>query len=494
MAVSSLRNLLRGTGNEFGLNLGDFSVENILLAASKIVRNEKTSRWLAWGSIGVGVSKRVVEYVVDNKRVKEDEYIIQADLDEDVGIRMMRWIVASTEPTLHKSMTVERSWNNQRSAQYTQDDDELLEEFIEQITSGDSVTFPTPAPTAAQAQARKYPHLDIAFNETHPLETEIDGHPITVRRVDNKAVADEDGDDRRYVRPYIEIVCKSAEARDAVFRKLNAEFDKPEAKQVPQLYQSDRWGNMQRVRGVPLRALDTVVLKPGQAEEILADIKRFLSSEKYYTDLGIPYHHGILLHGMPGTGKTSVAAAISHALNLDVYHVALPDVANNDSLRELLRSVKPRSVLLLEEIDSFGATNRDNGPADGSDRGVTRDGLLQALDGFSAPHGLITIMTTNHIEKLDPALVRPGRIDLKVELGAVDTLQAANICKRFLGFIPEGLPEIKAEDGIAPSELIGVFKRHIYDRAAAGVAVVERLNELLLAPHVDSAMSTTQEE
>src|SRR5690606_30370089 len=191
------------------------------------------------------------------------------------------------------------------------------------------------------------------------------------------------------------------------------------------------------------------------------------SSDVCSSDL--PYHRGILLHGHPGTGKTSIAAAIANHLKLDVYYVSLSSIKGNSELEQLLNSVRQRSVLLLEEVDTCVAATRRGRDKDspGAGGGITMDVLLQKLDGMSTPHGLITIMTTNRLEVLDPALIRPGRADLKVEITPVDSPQLEGICKHFLGYVPEGLPELRVEYGVTPADLVEVFKQNIYDVEAA---------------------------
>jgi hypothetical protein len=251
---------------------------------------------------------------------------------------------------------------------------------------------------------------------------------------------------------------------------------------------------MDNIGDVPARSLDTVVLKPGQIETLVEDISLFLRSESKYTDLGIPYHHGVLLQGPPGTGKTSIAASVANALNLDVYAIALNSVRDDVSLGSLLRNVKPRSVLLIEDVDTCRAA-QDGTTNDGG--GVTLDGLLQSLDGFATPHGLVTVLTTNKPELLDPRLIRPGRADLIVDITCVDTEQVERLCRKFIGYVPDGIPELVPSDGISPAEVVGVFKNFLYDKEAAGPALVKRLNKLLgatLKPTAESLMRLRKEE
>jgi hypothetical protein len=310
----------------------------------------------------------------------------------------------------------------------------------------------------------------------------VGGHELDILFVVPGQKIAEPGEDRaegsseRYRgEPHFLITCPNIEARRALLLKIDASFKTEEVRR-PRVYRANAWGDMDNVGDVPARALDTVILKQGQIETLVEDISLFLRSESKYTDLGIPYHHGVLLQGPPGTGKTSIAASVANALNLDVYAISLNSVRDDVSFNSLLRNVKPRSVLLIEDVDTCKAAQ--NGPtSDGG--GVTLDGLLQSLDGFATPHGLVTVLTTNKPELLDPRLIRPGRADLIIDITCVDTAQVERLCKKFIGYVPDGIPELVPSDGISPAECVGVFKAHLYEKDLAGPALVKRLNDLL---------------
>lgn len=104
-----------------------------------------------------------------------------------------------------------------------------------------------------------------------------------------------------------------------------------------------------------------------------------------------------------------------------------PDMSDN-RINELLAKVPDRNLLLLEDIDcAFVKRKRANG----RDGGLTFSGLLNALDGVASPEGRIIVMTTNHMERLDPALIRPGRADVKLFFGRATADQARRLFERF---------------------------------------------------------------
>ena len=195
------------------------------------------------------------------------------------------------------------------------------------------------------------------------------------------------------------------------------------------------------VQGYSPRLLDSVVLEPGEKEHLLEDIARFHKSKLRYQRLGVPYHRGYLFYGPPGTGKTSLISAVAAHFALSIYTLNLTEF-NDRSLMNAVNQVPPKSLLLFEDIDCMkgGQTrveqkhNGMNAPAKETNsiqNAVTLSGLLNVLDGFYAPTGVLFVMTTNHIEKLDEALLRPGRIDYKLYLGKATDRQKIALFRRF---------------------------------------------------------------
>jgi chaperone BCS1 len=198
------------------------------------------------------------------------------------------------------------------------------------------------------------------------------------------------------------------------------------------------------VEGYAPRLLDSVILEPGEKEYLVQDVTQFRKSKRRYEQLGIPYHRGYLLYGPPGTGKTSLVSALAAHFGLSIYTVNLTDFTDR-SLMNAVNQVPANSVLLFEDIDCMKGSKaraaaepvvKDNGAAKTPDRntnqnGVTLSGLLNVLDGFYAPNNVLFVMTTNHVEALDAALLRPGRIDYKLYLGKASDRQKIELYRRF---------------------------------------------------------------
>lgn len=233
------------------------------------------------------------------------------------------------------------------------------------------------------------------------------------------------------------------------------------------LYKAQSWGSFIGSSDMPERPISTVVLKKGQIESVIEELNSFIESEDKYNILGIPYHHGILLSGPPGTGKSSTAKVVASHLGLDTYYIALSSVRDNETFHELISEIKPRSVLLLEDIDTVqAAKSRDKKGKDG----VTMDALLNVLDGVLSPHGVITIATTNHVENLDEAVIRPGRIDTVYAVDYLDNEQLERICKQFIKMENVIFPDITGLK-ISPADIVGEIKKHINDHETAYKAI-----------------------
>uniref|UniRef100_A0A915N5I3 BCS1 N-terminal domain-containing protein n=1 Tax=Meloidogyne javanica TaxID=6303 RepID=A0A915N5I3_MELJA len=156
-------------------------------------------------------------------------------------------------------------------------------------------------------------------------------------------------------------------------------------------------GNSWQRLGAPRnkRPIDSVILDIGVKERLLDDISNFFTSQQWYINRGIPYRRGYLLHGPPGTGKSSFISALAALYGHNIF---------------------------IEDVDSaFGGRHdgviQHNPVYDGLSR-VTMSGLLNAVDGVaSAEGGRVLFMTTNHVERLDAALIRPGRVDVSQHFG-----------------------------------------------------------------------------
>lgn len=191
------------------------------------------------------------------------------------------------------------------------------------------------------------------------------------------------------------------------------------------------------------RSFKDVFIPKAARDKITNAIDHFIASEKWYKDKNIPYHFGILLQGPPGTGKSSVTQAIMNQWTSDAYVIPSSEVrwvldtaVMNTWIYDNMYNI-PRFII-CEDVDTavFGSETR----AEVEDRikdlrseheretellawQISKNVLgnvLNFMDGISSPSNVVYIFTTNHVDHLDPALIRPGRIDLIIEIGYAD--------------------------------------------------------------------------
>ncbi|KAF8136765.1 BCS1 N terminal-domain-containing protein [Boletus edulis] len=246
------------------------------------------------------------------------------------------------------------------------------------------------------------------------------------------------------------------------------------------------WGIEWKQFGQPRRKrpLHSVVLDTGVNERVEHDVRAFLARRQWYADRGIPYRRGYLLHGPPGSGKTSFIQALAGSLSYDICLLNLSERGlADDKLIHLLSNAPERSFILIEDVDA-AFNKRVRMSDDGYQSSITFSGFLNALDGVASGEERIIFMTTNHLEKLDPALIRPGRVDLNVLVDDASPTQAKTLFIRFYGESDEiskedidrmgqQLEELTAMEmrqgrRISMAALQGLFIRNTVQEAVAG--------------------------
>jgi hypothetical protein len=190
----------------------------------------------------------------------------------------------------------------------------------------------------------------------------------------------------------------------------------------------------------------TLAMDPAKKKEITDDLDMFRNGKDYYARVGKAWKRGYLLYGPPGTGKSAMIAAMANYLDYDIYDIELTSVHSNTDLRKLFIETTSKSIIVIEDIDcsldltgarkkkkkaAAEADDKKDGAAAaaakagaaGGDKKdtsskVTLSGLLNFIDGLWSACGgeRIIVFTTNHVEKLDPALIRRGRMDKHIEM------------------------------------------------------------------------------
>jgi mitochondrial chaperone BCS1 len=237
------------------------------------------------------------------------------------------------------------------------------------------------------------------------------------------------------------------------------------------------------------RSMDSLILKKDITHSLCNDIDTFLSQKKWYNDMGIPYRRGYLLYGPSGCGKTSLIKAVATKFDLDILYLSMNKSSlDNAKLQKLFSGQLSSSIIVIEDIDCVFNFNdntflrrseSDNkkiiddddsddddktskiydlyrtkykcndetarmiceqftneskfikGENSGGKNKVTLAGILNAIDGLSTGEDYLIFMTSNHPEKLDSALTRDGRIDMKIFIDYPDQGCIEKLFKRF---------------------------------------------------------------
>lgn len=366
------------------------------------------------------------------------------------------------------------------------------------------------------------PKTRIVFQPTYDTTHTIfyRGHWLRVRRGKKQESGCEMLSIRYYFFTFGPQLCCSRHITNSVVARNNSIFKQlvlqakkeyeAEAVHRIQIYFADAHGSWRWTDSRHKRPMSSIVLNPGVKEMLLDDARDFLRSEKWYADRGIPFRRGYLLHGVPGSGKSSLIHALAGQLQLDIYVISLSaSWVSDNTLTTLMGRVPARCVLLLEDLDAafVRSTTReeddgkgDNGEDKGSKGGagstdsfpsftsgfssssgssggfssayghssgrskrgrygrsdgmsdvntLSLSGLLNALDGVAASEGRLLFATTNHLERLDPALCRPGRMDVWVEFKNASRWQGEALFRNFF-------PSEEEEELVSDEELEGL--------------------------------------
>lgn len=180
------------------------------------------------------------------------------------------------------------------------------------------------------------------------------------------------------------------------------------------------------------REINTLFFEDNVKESIINHIDGFLKNKDLYQKRSLLYKTGILFYGDPGTGKTSLAKAIATKYKIDmaIINMSTFEGLNVESLTTSLNADKKMYLVLLEDIDTmFDTLDRTDTKSNRNNAVINK--LLQFLDSNSSPTNVIFIATTNHPEKLDEAILRSGRFDLKVAVRGINKPKAIEMCKSF---------------------------------------------------------------
>ncbi|CAL2273919.1 unnamed protein product [Prunus armeniaca] len=171
---------------------------------------------------------------------------------------------------------------------------------------------------------------------------------------------------------------------------------------------------------------ETIAMEPDLKTKIIKDLDRFVRRREFYKKVGKAWKRGYLLYGPPGTGKSSLIAAMANHLKFDVFDLELASIRSDSHLKSVVLSTTNRSILVIEDID-FTVHNKDNR--------FTLSGLLNFMDGLWSSCGdeRVIVFTTNHKDRLDPVLLRPGRMDVHIHMSYCTPSAFSILASNYLG-------------------------------------------------------------
>ena len=168
------------------------------------------------------------------------------------------------------------------------------------------------------------------------------------------------------------------------------------------------YGEYRKCYDVKPKPFDNIIINKELKLDLINDIDNFINSKEWYDDRFIKFKRGYCFYGKPGNGKTSLSMAIAQRLNWNYYAMNISSITSDYQLQGAFRQLNEKTILAIEDIDtSFNGREVINSEKNS----LSFATILNCLDGLSMPDNVIIIITTNHVDKLDPALIRSGRID-----------------------------------------------------------------------------------
>ncbi|XWS61839.1 hypothetical protein CRYUN_Cryun07bG0159900 [Craigia yunnanensis] len=258
-------------------------------------------------------------------------------------------------------------------------------------------------------------------------------------------------------------------------------------------------------------------MDPVKKQLVMDDLRDFANGQSFYPKNGRAWKRGYLLDGLPRTGESNMIAAMAIYLSNDIYDLELSEVHNNSELRKLLVKTSSKSIIVIEDIDcSINLTNKkknNNKPStkaysdlemrygsgsvfgEDGENSINFSGLLKLIDEiwFCCGSERIFVFTTNHIERLEPALFRSGRMDIHNYMSYCSNPEFWILLRSYLGYeesdldgdVFKGLTEVvdKAEIRVQFKHVPSIlYKRNF------GTDFDKATNELVLRVQPDEVL------
>lgn len=238
-------------------------------------------------------------------------------------------------------------------------------------------------------------------------------------------------------------------------------------------------GGTRRWMAVPFThpaTFGTLVIDADLKNKVKSDLEQFLKSKQYYHRLGRVWKRSFLLYGQPGTGKSSFVAAMAKFLQYDIYNIDMSKISSDSDMTVLLLQTTPKSLILVEDLDRH-LMKRSTA--------TSVSGVLNFMDGIASYCGeeRVVVFTMNDKSEIDPAALRPGRVDVHIHFPACDfsafkTLAISHLGVKDHKLFPQVEEVFQSGASLSPAEIgeIMIANRSSPSRALKSIITALQIN------------------
>ena len=213
------------------------------------------------------------------------------------------------------------------------------------------------------------------------------------------------------------------------FKRIMSEASNFESNSITNPFIYDyRWGHWEKVKPITKRKIESIFTEKGIKTKILENINTFLNNKDLYEQIGLNYKYSMIFYGDPGTGKSSLISALGSHYKRNLCYLDISTVESGNYLKTAFATTPENSILIFEDIDCYESLEARKGGNSVFEE-INLSTILQLMDGMYLPDGTVVIATTNHLDKLDKALIREGRFDRKIELKKANKELALKMCE-----------------------------------------------------------------
>ncbi|KAK7367358.1 hypothetical protein VNO80_09369 [Phaseolus coccineus] len=330
----------------------------------------------------------------------------------------------NSQPNNQISLKIDRFWIN-----WVEDDNQLFLAAQEYLPTRITRTYKS----LKVCKLENEKNLSLAVDESEEVVDEFEGTKFTWKLHETSEENSSDSCKKAFVLTFSERSRETVMDRYIPHILKTYEAMKTE-KRTLKIHSNVGYGWRDRDLSHPA-TFHSLALDSELKQAVVDDLDRFLKRKEFYKNVGKPWKRGYLLHGPPGTGKSSLIAAIANYLKFDVYDLELSSIHSDSDLMRSISNVSDNSILVIEDIDCNKEVHVRSTTSDEGNGKLNLSSLLNYMDGLRSGGGggWVIIFTTNHKEKIDPALLRPGRMDMHIHLSFLTGKAFPVLASNYLG-------------------------------------------------------------